>query len=120
MTIYYAHHQWKYNTAIENYELSLIKATYPGCIVCNPNGMLDVSRPEQEIMKHCLDAVSQCDMVVFSGVSGAVGKGVYTEVNHAMHHGKQVGYIFNNKIVLVSPSFKLTDFCDRIYATVKI
>ena len=34
--IYYAHHQWKYGTQIEQYELDLIKRYFPGDTIFNP------------------------------------------------------------------------------------
>ena len=33
---YYAHHQWKYGTQIEQYEIDLIKRYFPGDAIFNP------------------------------------------------------------------------------------
>ena len=35
--IYYAHHQWKYNTQVEIYELDLIRRYFPNAKIFNPS-----------------------------------------------------------------------------------
>ena len=36
MKVYYAHHIWKYDTPIENYELNCIKQRFEGAEIINP------------------------------------------------------------------------------------
>ena len=50
--IYYAHHQWKYGTKIEQYELDLIRRYFPKARICNPATDIDnVDRSEEDIMR---------------------------------------------------------------------
>ena len=56
--IYYAHHQWKYGTKLEQYELDLIRRYFPKARICNPATDIDnVDRSEEDIMRDCLDTV---------------------------------------------------------------
>lgn len=98
MKIYYAHHMWKYNTEIEKYEIDLIHKHFDNATIINPNGMIDQSLIEEEIMNICLQAVRDCDVTVFSSVNGMLGYGVYQEVDEAIRNGKPVYYIENNKL----------------------
>ena len=53
--IYYAHHQWKYGTKIEEYEISLIKRYFPHASIFNPSTDLNTKgMPEPAIMEECL------------------------------------------------------------------
>ena len=78
--IYYAHHIWKYNTKIEEYELDLIKNTFKNAEIINPNGGLGYTEysglTEPEIMDICYKAVLSCDIIVFSSINGVIGAGV--------------------------------------------
>lgn len=98
MKIYYAHHIWKYNTEIEKYEIDLIHRHFKNATIVNPNGYIDQSSTEEEIMNTCLDMVRHCDITVFSSVNGVIGYGVYQEVNEAINSGKPVYYIDNNTL----------------------
>ena len=52
LQIYYAHHQWKYDTKIEDYEMNLINAYFPNSCIFNPSSDLIVEdRTEKDIMK---------------------------------------------------------------------
>ena len=107
-TIYYAHHQWKYGTKIEEYELDLIKRYFPHGVIFNPATELNVNgRTEEDIMNECLEIVDKSDIVIFSAMDGMIGIGVYNEVMAAKEAGKLVLYICQNKLT--------TDF--RIYRT---
>lgn len=122
MKIYYAHHMYKYNTKVEEYELSLIKKTFPKGTVINPNGFFSFSPQESEesIMQSCLETIHKSDALVFSSMSGVVGVGVFTEVNFAISLKKPVYYIQNNKITKCSQvMFQITDEGDRVYAIIK-
>ena len=99
--IYYAHHQWKYNTPEEAYELTLIKRYFPHATICNPATDLETigSKDEEIIMRECLDKVRNSDILVFSSLNGCVGTGVYQEVKEAQKEGKLVFYIFQDKLL---------------------
>lgn len=123
--IYYAHHLYKYDTKIEEYEIDLIHKILPCYDILNPNGDIkheDLS-DEQKIMDKCLSEISKDNVigVVFSSISGVIGKGVYDEVNHALSLGKEIYYIYNNTIEKCSNiSFELTNQnSGRFYAIVK-
>lgn len=109
-TIYYAHHQWKYGTKIEEYELDLINKNFPHAVIFNPATDLNVDgRTEEDIMNECLEIVNKSDIVIFSAMDGMIGIGVYNEVMAAKEAGKLVLYICQNKLT--------TDF--RIYRTLE-
>lgn len=122
--IYYAHHQWKYGTQVEQYELDLIRGYFPNATIFNPSIDLIHTKAdgEEAIMEECLETVRNSDILVFSSLDGTVGKGVYQEVNEAYKNDKLVLYIYQDRL--------MTDFdiCvksryepnDRLYATVYI
>ena len=121
MKIYYAHHLWKYNTKIEEYEISLIKKYLPNYNIINPNGSIIQGRPEDIIMIDCLKAIEDCDALVFSSMDGVVGHGVVDEVNHAIKLHKDVYYITNNKIIFIDKiKWNVINENNRIYATIEI
>lgn len=99
LNIYYAHHQWKYGTKIEEYELDLIKAYFPNAAIFNPSVDLNIDgKTEDEIMCICLDQVKSSDMVIFSGIDGLVGIGVFKEVTKAKDFGIPVYYIAKDEL----------------------
>ena len=98
LKIYYAHHIWKYGTKIEEYELDLIKKTFPNAEIFNPSTDIDQTENEEVIMERCLDEVCKSDMVVFSSMNGCIGFGVSQEVDCAYHNNLKVGYLFANQI----------------------
>lgn len=119
--IYYAHHQWKYGTKEEEYELDLIKRYFPMANIFNPATDLKTdSNDEHQIMQECLETVRGSDILVFSSLDGVIGTGVYHEVEEAKREGKIIYYIFHNKLNHV---FYITrqpeeTRSDRLYATV--
>lgn len=121
-TIYYAHHQWKYGTKIEEYELDLIKKNFPNAVIFNPATELKIEgKSEYEIMEECLKIVEKSDIVIFSCMDGMIGIGVYEEVERAKDAGKLVLCISQNRlrtefIILESPEFN----SDRLYARVGV
>ena len=121
MRIYYAHHQWKYNTAIEKYELNLIRSVFgKDSDIVNPAQFSVLwNETEEEIMRKCLDEVILSDILVFSSVDGVIGKGVHTEIITAFDFGRNVYYIDQNSI---TNSFEINRIknstTDRVYATV--
>ena len=97
--IYYAHHQWKYGTREEEYELSLIRRYFPLARIFNPAiDLKTTSTDETEIMKECLETVKNSDIVDFSSLDGCVGTGVYHEVTEAQRLGKIVFYISHDHL----------------------
>ena len=121
MRIYYAHHQWKYGTAIEKYELDLIKSTFgKDADIINPARFPFLfNETEEDMMRKCLDEVILSDILVFSSMDGVIGKGVYTEIETAADFGRGVYYIDQNSI---TKGFEITTIknstTDRVYATV--
>lgn len=104
--IYYAHHQWKYDTHEETYELDLIRRYFPLGKVFNPATDLKhtATDGEEAIMAECLETVRNSDILVFSGLDGCVGTGVYHEVKEAQKLGRIVFYIWQDKL---RPDFTL-------------
>lgn len=104
--IYYAHHQWKYNTLEENYELDLIQRYFPNANIFNPSHDLKhtAADGEETVMAECLDTVRNSDILVFSSLDGCVGTGVYHEVKEAQKAGRLVFYIWQDAL---RPDFSL-------------
>ena len=99
-TIYYAHHQWKYKTKVEEYELGVIERYFPNAVIFNPSTDLKCdSRSEENIMRECINTVSKSDIVVFSSMDGSIGKGVFREIINATAIGKLTLYIYQNKLI---------------------
>ena len=118
--VYYAHHLWKYNTKIEDYELRLIGDCFPTAIIMNPNGDIPQEGSEESIMEECFDLIGSCEVLVFSSVNGVVGKGVYDEVNLALKHDKPIFYIFNNSVVrIIGLEWQVIQESERVYAIPK-
>ena len=120
LKIYYAHHQWKYGTKIEDYEMDIIKAYFPNAWIFNPSeGLSTEGRTEEDIMKECLERVRRSDIVVFSSVDGVVGKGVYQEVKEAHINYKPVFYIHRDRLYTnVVISKNINSISDRTYGLV--
>lgn len=119
--IYYAHHQWKYDTKIEAYELALIERYFPYAAVFNPSTDLKTKDcgDEEKIMAECFEAVERSGFVIFSSMDGMVGKGVYEEVAYAKETGKMVLYMHCNTLhsdfkIVWTPEYN----SDRLYGYV--
>ena len=99
LKIYYAHHQWKYGTKIEDYELNLIQSYFPNAMIFNPSVDLNIEgKSEDEIMNICLNQIKMFDMVIFSSMDGLVGIGVFKEVTRAKDLGMPVYYIDKDEL----------------------
>ena len=112
---YYAHSVLKYNTDVERYETSLIPGTF-----INPNGNVDQTQSESEIMKDCFRLIDMCQDLVFSSVDGVIGKGVADEIMYAFMKNMPIYYIFGNKLnkiktIVIKPIENSKS--RRIYAT---
>jgi hypothetical protein len=122
--IYYAHHLYKYNTKIEEYEINLIHRELPEYQILNPNGDIihENLSNEEQIMHKCLLEVSRNDMLalVFSSISGVIGKGVYDEINQARSLGKKIYYIYNNTLHECNHiCFNIINESRRLYAIIE-
>ena len=120
--IYYAHHQWKYGTKIEKYELDLIKKYFPNATIFNPSTDLIIQpgETEEDIMWQCLQTVRNSDILVFSSMDGVIGTGVYHEIAEAKERDKIIFYIYKNALQPTFTISKLDDDIrsDRVYGTV--
>ena len=122
--IYYAHHQWKYGTKIEEYELSLIRRYFYSGTIFNPATDLEstIEDGEVAIMEECFATIDKSDILVFSSMDGIVGTGVYHEVKEAQRLGKLVLYIYQDEL---HSNFNMeildtNNHSDRLYGRVDI
>ena len=118
--IYYAHHQWKYGTKVEEFEIEMIRKAFPKMDIFNPATDLKTDGlSEEEIMKQCLKEVDTSDFVVFTTMDGYIGKGVLEEIRHAQSNGKVVlWFIAGNFRTDFGIDVILIPISDRLYATV--
>lgn len=115
--IYYAHHQWKYDTSTETYELNLIKRYFPNAVIFNPatdlcsvhRGYESTESKEEAIMEECLESVRNSDILIFSSLDGCIGTGVYHEVEEARKIGKLIFYIYQDAL---TTTFNITERYD--------
>lgn len=122
-TIYYAHHQWKYGTKIEEYELDLIKKYFPNAVIFNPATDLRFKDcgDEEIIMDECLNKVLESNIVIFSAMDGMIGIGVYNEIMAAKEAGKLVLCLTSNKLYSTFSIYESPECgSDRIYARVGV
>ena len=122
--IYYAHHQYKYKSIEEAYELDLIRRYFPQAKIFNPSTDLksNLLGDETIIMRECLETGRASDILIFSSMNGVVGTGVYHEVEEAQRANKIVFYIFHDQLysdftILERPKSQRTD---RLYGTVHL
>lgn len=128
MKIYYAHHLWKYDTKIEQYEINLVKDYFilnnkVNPIIINPNGGVNKNQTEKDIMKQCLGLVRDSEAVVFSSINEIVGRGVWSEVKEAISNNKEIYYIHKGGLIkLEKPSFRIINKGKdwRMFATVEL
>ena len=114
MKIFYSHHCYKYGTPIEEYEMELIRSGTPieEVTIINPKNALPQDAPESVIMEDAFSIIANCDALVFSTVSGMIGRGVFDEVIYALNHGKPVYEIYGDDIIEVEG---ILAFESRIY-----
>lgn len=87
MKVYYAHHVWKYDTPIEDYELDCIKKRFEDAEIINPRTNLPQELSESAILDAAYEMIKNCDVLVFSTVSGMIGHGVFNEIAVAVNSG---------------------------------
>lgn len=119
--VYYAHHQWKYRTKVEEFEIEMIRTSFPKMSIFNPATDLKTDGlSKDEISRQHLKEIDDSDLVVFTTLDGYIGKDMLSEIRHAQ---------LCKKVVLwfVGGEFR-TDFeidvisapiSDRLYATVR-
>lgn len=114
--IYYAHHQWKYGTQVEQYELDLIRRYFPNAKIFNPSvDLIHIKEDgEEAIMEECLKTVRNSNYLIFSSMDGTIGKGVYQEVKEAERRGKTIFYIFRDTL---NPGYKVHERLDSWWMT---
>ncbi|MCG3226682.1 MAG: 3'-5' exonuclease [Candidatus Heimdallarchaeota archaeon] len=97
--VYYAHSLNIYRSKQERKELKLIKRTLSKAEIINPAVYEKKWKKStgKEIMKRCLDLMSNSDIVVFSAIEQEnkyfVGKGVFIEVKFAEELGMEIYFI---------------------------
>ena len=95
--IYYAHSKRIYGTEQERAELDWLKKKFPK--VLDPNGDLG----ELGSIVPYLEAVTKCSAVVVSEYQKHIGRGAFSEIEHALSRKKPVHCIrkYRNKFRLV-------------------
>lgn len=119
--IYYAHHQWKYDSKIEHHEIEIIAKTFIGEEIINPNGTLIQENTEGEIMLQAFNIINECDIFVYSTLSGVIGKGLLQELLFAQSASKEIWELCDGKLCYVDHvEIALTNNNNnRFYAIVK-
>ena len=119
--VYYVHHQWKSGTKVEEFEIEMIRTSFPKMSIFNPATDLKTDRlSEDEIRRQHLKEIGDSDLVVFTTLYGYIDKDMLSEIRHAQ---------LCKKVVLwfVGGEFR-TDFeidvisapiSDGLYATVR-
>ena len=122
MKIFYSHHLYKYGTKIEEMEIRMIKEQFPDAEIFNPATDIDQNMPTENIMQECVKQVNSSDVVVFSTLSGLIGKGCFTEISEAFRAGIPLFVISGNSVVKVDNfSYHLTKSGNnREYAVVSV
>ncbi len=122
-SVYYAHHLYKYNTKVEEYELEVIKKRLPTLEIINSNGDVfheDLS-DENNIIDKCFDAIAKPGVIalVFSSVGGVVSKNVYDEVFKAKELNRIIYYLDKNILTLCNKlEFKIINESNLVYAII--
>lgn len=75
-------------------------------------------------MDDCFAVVSKCDSLVFSSLSGVIGKGVHDEIQQAFIQRKPVYYLNEHGLKLIDlhdiDFIETGEKSQRIYAIVRI
>lgn len=84
---YYSHSMLDYGSDKERMELGLIEGRYGvGYEFFNPGSVGNLP------MDQCYEIIDGCDLLIFSDRGGYIGKGVFSEVQHA--RGRGIGVIW--------------------------
>jgi hypothetical protein len=94
--IYYAHSMLIYGTLKEKQELKILRKKFQN-VLCPNQDIGDV----QKGMSAYLKIVEWADLVVVSEYLGFIGKGVYSEIQHAQNNGIPVKCLRGSKLLEV-------------------
>lgn len=110
MKIYYAHHVWKYDTPIENFEIKCIERQFKDAVIVNPRTTIPQDQPESVILDYAYKALDDCEAIVFSTFSGMIGHGVFNEIIYAFNAGKKVYQLDGTECIEIR---NYTDFIEH-------
>lgn len=110
MKIYYAHHVWKYDTPIENFEIKCIERQFKDAVIVNPRTTIPQDQPESVILDYAYKALDDCEAIVFSIFSGMIGHGVFNEIIYAFNAGKKVYQLDGTECIEIR---SYTDFIEH-------
>ena len=118
--VYYGHHQWKYGTKVEEFEIEMIRTSFPKMSIFNPATDLKTDGlSEDEIRRQHLKEIDDSDLVVFTTMDGYIDKDTLSEIEHAQLCKKVVLWFVGGEF---RTNFEidviLTPISDRLYATV--
>ena len=118
--VYYVHHQWKYGTKVEEFEIEMIRTSFPKMSIFNPATDLKTDGlSEDEIRRQHLKEIDDSDLVVFTTMDGYIDKDTLSEIEHAQLCKKVVLWFVGGEF---RTDFEidviLTPISDRLYATV--
>ena len=118
--VYYVHHQWKYGTKVEEFEIEMIRTSFPKMSIFNPATDLKTDGlSEDEIRRQHLKEIDDSDLVVFTTMDGYIDKDTLSEIEHAQLCKKVVLWFVGGEF---RTNFEidviLTPISDRLYATV--
>ena len=111
MKIYYAHHVWKYDTPIENFEIKCIERQFKDAVIVNPRTTIPQDQPENVILDYAYKALDDCEAIVFSTFSGMIGHGVFNEIIYAFNAGKKVYQLDGTECIEIR---SYTDFIEHV------
>lgn len=110
MKLYYAHHVWKYDTPMENFEIQCIERQFKDSVIINPRTTIPQDQPESIILDYAYKALNDCDAIVFSTLSGMIGHGVFNEIIYAFNAGKKVYQLDGTECIEIR---SYTDFIEH-------
>lgn len=110
MKLYYAHHVWKYDTPMENFEIQCIERQFKDSVIINPRTTIPQDQPESIILDYAYKALNDYDAIVFSTLSGMIGHGVFNEIIYAFNAGKKVYQLDGTECIEIR---SYTDFIEH-------
>lgn len=98
--LYYAHSLKKYFSVAEKEELKRLAELFPGSRIVNPNGKI-------ASMEQAYQLVDSCDGVVATEFLGHIGKGVHSEILHALELGRKVMLLRDRQLYPIATKYQL-------------
>ena len=119
--VYYVHHQWKYGTKVEEFEIETIRTSFPKMSIFNPATDLKTDGlSEDEISRQHLKEIGDSDLVVFTTMYGYIDKDMLSEIRHAQLYKKVILWFVGGEF---RTDFKIdvisAPISDGLYATVR-